>query len=647
VGYERMNELTKMTSINDLQHRKIIIQQQQLPTLISEDINSTDFSIEDLTNSIQKSGLEIEYAKRYAEILVTQLGIAKKTLLAQVTTEDLHECGIIRPVHVKIILTALSSSSSSIINNRSTYNKNSNGNQAYFTRMNRKQSYLIFFILFILLVSGLNFTLAGLTVHPSSFNILSPSSLLSTSSSLPLSTSFFQPINEVPNNEEEVIIPDIAPEITVPSQNNDEDENTVSNEHPNQQLPPPNLHDSFNNYNLDILNNTSQSVTLQNKDNSTTTIHGRINFSSQPFASTIRAYGSSVRSNQLIPNVDWFIPNIPTKPYTSQERLRIHGKHVSAALKLMPFRRLCPPGQGGWLWVEDDVSLCEGTRQHIESIDCLLRKLPVTDPLVYVRTSFGFNGLVIRCSRHGEFMAAVDSTAHDSKVGLDYSVSFYFRNQGKNRAERALWPIRVATYMYQLFSHAGMKSEIWPGYNNENDISERETNLPKCLSLNLNTHNPIEVYDAYCIDVSSPFSPCVEKRTLWKQLAPSCSFPTLPDSRLKLNMSYSILAINGNMTCTEVCEKVGKICSKRAIYEINQALVSGTTVQFDDYHESCKRIRTMTKGSVYKKHCQRPFRAQDGYCFARIPVMDELNPCDKFRSIPEKTCPGNFICGCL
>ncbi|CEP01912.1 Uncharacterized protein PBTT_06074 [Plasmodiophora brassicae] len=81
---------------------------------------------------------------------------------------------------------------------------------------------------------------------------------------------------------------------------------------------------------------------------------------------------------------------------------------------------LCPPGRTSWVWVEDDTELCAGAMDHLDSIDPWIASLHDSNRLVYVGTSFGFNGRVVRCKKHDEFAERSPTSANSANGNGDF-----------------------------------------------------------------------------------------------------------------------------------------------------------------------------------------------------------------------------------
>jgi hypothetical protein len=633
-------------------------------------LSTPSITLNDLTIAIQDAGLVPSLSQHYAKLLMKELGITSKELLSQVSVEDLKDCGIHIPVHIKIILDALTTLGNHHHKNNNTYRYHGSTSYSSSRRLVRNyclssQKYLGLIFLLIIITS----TWFILNINHIRFLIRRRDEILTPSSPSLSSTTIVQQLlsSSSPSQQSATSEPTTIPP---PS----EKTKTII---PTTAVAAPKATPLYGTFRQDIRNYSMLFPPM--------TYHsGKIKFSTHSFLPTMKAFGCSVRPKQMIPDVDWFIPDPEPKKIPQRDKLKLHPKHAAAALHVMPFSHLCPPGQGGWLWVEDDVTLCEGTKEHLAAIECVLRQLPLNHPLVYVRTSFGFNGIIIRCARHDEFVAAVEATARDHKIGLDFSVSFFFRRkrqdieverQQKNQPASVFnssrshtfvttspspsptsssspttldeFPAtRVGVYAYQLFSHAGLKSEIWPGLHGGESVEHRQNSLPQCLDLNLNTHNPLEVYDMLCYSNNTLLSPCPSSMP-WHEYSKQCYFPSVPDHRIPQNTSIAVVTSGGNFTCERTCRRHKKTCSREAIYDINRALASGTLIQFTDQHPPCRRIRTMTRTSVYNKNCKRPFRASEGYCYARLPAMDEPDPCGAFRTKYEARCFGDFICGCV
>ncbi|XXQ36143.1 Alpha-1,6-mannosyl-glycoprotein 6-beta-N-acetylglucosaminyltransferase [Plasmodiophora brassicae] len=270
---------------------------------------------------------------------------------------------------------------------------------------------------------------------------------------------------------------------------------------------------------------------------------GVISLSTDPRSMTtqkppIRMFGCSLRApaTRVIQSALWFVPPV-------MKTVERHTISVMLALMSRDKESLCPPGRSSWVWVEDDTELCAGAMDHLDSIDRWIASLDDSNPLVYVRTSFGFNGHVVRCKKHDEFVQAVADVQGEPAID--------------DRLAELLTG-RTAVYRWNLFNHRAGKSTIQVGSTGRRDLV-----TPTCYQLNTATLIWREQYDSRCLAVASAFSPCTE------YIAPVAMFPSVPVRFPVASEQDSIVTV-GDGTCDEICAP-GR-CSDERLQLLNERM---------------------------------------------------------------------------
>lgn len=292
------------------------------------------------------------------------------------------------------------------------------------------------------------------------------------------------------------------------------------------------------------------------------------------------AFGVSARKQVTIPFAYFYSarPENISSPFFRSNR---HTETVYRALTDYNETLLCPPGGWpAWLWVEDDVELCPGADIHLRALLEWISELPSASPLVYVRTSFGFNGLLVRCTRHGEFVKAVKKRRH--LPAIDSGVA-EIMNDGNHEAHV------VATYRYNLFSHVSSSSMVHWAW----DLDHRQEILTKCLEPNFNTMIAPEAYESRCLGPvfgPSMVSPCDLPHRILPPMRAGDYFPggvyPIADTAIAverrraaeffpkalLDGRVSVVAASHNFTCTERCALMHRRCEDDLMVALNAAV---------------------------------------------------------------------------
>ncbi|SPQ98685.1 unnamed protein product (mitochondrion) [Plasmodiophora brassicae] len=252
----------------------------------------------------------------------------------------------------------------------------------------------------------------------------------------------------------------------------------------------------------------------------------------------IRMFGCSLRApaTRVIQSALWFVPPV-------MKTVERHTISVMLALMSRDKESLCPPGRSSWVWVEDDTELCAGAMDHLDSIDRWIASLDDSNPLVYVRTSFGFNGHVVRCKKHDEFVqAAADA---QGQPAIDDRLAQLLRG-------------RTAVYRWNLFNHRATSSTI----QTESTIL-RDLQTPKCYQLNTETLIWHERYDSRCLAAGFALSPCTDYG------APVAMFPSVPLRFPDATEQDSVVTV-GDGTCNEICAP--RRCSDERLQMLNERM---------------------------------------------------------------------------
>jgi hypothetical protein len=277
---------------------------------------------------------------------------------------------------------------------------------------------------------------------------------------------------------------------------------------------------------------------------------------------------------------------------------------------------LCPPDDSvpGFVWLEDDAILCNGTIAHINAImEWFKTGLKPSDEIIYVRTSFGFNGMVVRCAKYREFVQAIIASLYTQ--GIDYAVSEYLKN-------------KVVTYRWALFSHPiGIVSTLQSSMYS----TERDQRVARCFDYNFNTQVPLEYYDSRCLSQHSLVSPC--DRYVMPELPQLKVQPPFDTSDLTIHTDEILFSSFGN--CDTACGKYNLKCSMPGILRLMKMIRFGIipTIPRDgisplqatspnDRIPACSRTTWIT-------HDYSPPRILDGFCFSRIDDDPFLSTCPR------------------
>ena len=235
-----------------------------------------------------------------------------------------------------------------------------------------------------------------------------------------------------------------------------------------------------------------------------------------------------------------------------------------AALHLLANRDyLCPVNSSkrtGFVWIEDDAIECDNTIEHIYFIFDFLEEIsmsPVNSPLrrlVYIRTSYGFNGLVVRCERFHKFVLAIVKVG--DKLGIDDLVASFLDKQ-------------IAVYRWNLFAHP--KS------------IPRDDSVARCYDYNFNTMVYNDYYLSECLFFGSLLSPC--QRFVWSDINLQKNKKLIPKPPIMLNQddlafdhSNELITMTPrNETCDQVCQLLTppKNCSFKGIMRLSKLLRVG------------------------------------------------------------------------
>ena len=284
--------------------------------------------------------------------------------------------------------------------------------------------------------------------------------------------------------------------------------------------------------------------------------------------------------------------------YTFETMLQ-HQKDAAAHL-IENKNYLCPATNtngNGFVWVEDDAIPCLNFLEHLNLIFDLFREITYLAGkntrylrLVYVRTSFGFNGLVVRCEKFHKFILAILKSG--DKQGIDDEVALFLLNH-------------VATYRWNLFAHP--------------KIIPRDESIPRCYDYNFFTMIFADYYDSECLKSRSLLSPC--NRFMWNDMSLQKNQNLYPEFPVKFDMddplfkssNLSIEITNENITCTQQCTNSRKVCSFDGILKLSILLRFGVVPD----QLKCDRITSNGHLKAYP-------RMDQDVCVTRF--IDEDNP---------------------
>jgi hypothetical protein len=244
----------------------------------------------------------------------------------------------------------------------------------------------------------------------------------------------------------------------------------------------------------------------------------------------------------------------------------------------------------GFVWVEDDVELCPGAEAHLQAILQWFGGLPSSSDLVYVRTGFGFAGLVVRCARLPEFLAAINHVVEDSSMHhvIDWGVAAALEG-------------RTAVYHRSLFQHVRGESTIW----SQEEVERRDAQLGQCFDYNIMDTVPLELFD-YPACKGHAMSPCSDGAAPplanWPVVAPP-AFPAPPKQGEEA--IRHIVGKRGN-SCWLTCRNAELECAEADMERINEdprLLVS--------VFDCAKVVRTTTDAD------DEPMTSK-GVCYARL-----------------------------
>jgi hypothetical protein len=219
-------------------------------------------------------------------------------------------------------------------------------------------------------------------------------------------------------------------------------------------------------------------------------------------------FGVSVRSFQYIEDAEWYLPdrNITAHQSTdAKKRPRVQNLQLNDtynAFHSPMIEELCSASTtGSILLVEDDTMVCPGAWPHLLWIANHVQSLEDKDPLVYVRVSFGMNGLLLNCRRIQVMRDALQAakevilrTGHRNVVAIDWFTADYMN----------AIPGAVLVYAYSLFMHRGHRSTIWT----QKSEQRRRWLVPGCFEHLANSLVPHEGADQKCTAAGFAFTPC-------------------------------------------------------------------------------------------------------------------------------------------
>jgi hypothetical protein len=278
----------------------------------------------------------------------------------------------------------------------------------------------------------------------------------------------------------------------------------------------------------------------------------------EPAPAPILMYGASIRplSEILLSNAIWYNAPVLDGPLK-------HSRSVHMAMQAQIKSFFCDSNRKAWVWVEDDVDTCEPSISHLNHVISWIGNLPAESPLVYVRTSFGFNGLVVRCERHEEFVEAIDKSQSD--IAVDDQLSRLLHG-------------KTAAYRWNLFDHHASSSTI------QENHSGRDRQVPICMQILLYALvDNLEYYHSRCLLSDSFISPCSSNEgdvglDGTGYYTKSSDFP-ITDTHALHEFSpqlsnEKIVVGRGSGTCAEVCRNdgQGQICSESGLANMNHRM---------------------------------------------------------------------------
>jgi hypothetical protein len=119
------------------------------------------------------------------------------------------------------------------------------------------------------------------------------------------------------------------------------------------------------------------------------------------------------------------------------------------------------------VWIEDDVRLCAGADRHLEYIAGWLQN---QTKIKYARTSFGFNGVVIRCAALPEMIKVL--RRERCRAGFDDTLHTTFNAKG------------AVVYQLNLFSHDDGKVSTLE--LDADAQAKRHARVPRCYNMLIN-----------------------------------------------------------------------------------------------------------------------------------------------------------------
>jgi hypothetical protein len=309
-----------------------------------------------------------------------------------------------------------------------------------------------------------------------------------------------------------------------------------------------------------------------------------------------RSFNVSSSKYQLIFPI-WFIP-----PLIHPSHVDRHTESVYLSLH-HPLTKslLCPTQHDYWLWIEDDVDLCPNNNSEsllMDIVSLFKQKLPLTSSLIYVRLSFGFNGILVRCAKHDEFIQAI--AKHRFKPGIDELVGSELR--GKS-----------ATYKWNLFQHTKSKQQSHVQVHNSEQNELRDRMLPQCLEWSLNTMILEDSFDSRCAGISL-FSPCSRVNFKGKTELQLDDFSDpqgaaiVASLQLKSGLDRFTLVVNDihgsnklprwklivgrepNLACSQICMEHGTFCEEKGLQALNSDLFANMVIPPDAVDHRGSRI---------------------------------------------------------
>jgi hypothetical protein len=253
-----------------------------------------------------------------------------------------------------------------------------------------------------------------------------------------------------------------------------------------------------------------------------------------------------------------------------------HTISVGMALVVKKKEELCTPGHHSWVWIEDDTELCSNTLDHLAKIDQWIGQLPEGSPLIYVRTSFGFNGHVIRCSKHEQYAQAVSDM--QGEPAIDDNLALHLAG-------------KTAVYRWNLFHHRSGASTI-----QTHDVEIRDRQAPKCMQLNIETLIWSERYDSSCIGMDAIMSPCsLNPNSTVGYYTPSRMFPKVPHQHFQESAvrKANQTTIVGDGSCDTICQNRNAKCSPEGLVRLNNQIKYDGVFPSDPHTGAplCERLR--------------------------------------------------------